>query len=164
MFHVAAELSRRGWIAMPTIRNTEGIDIIAVKNDRTGNIQVKTNSYGKARFPMGVKNESLVGDDIFYVLVTLKKNEFQRPDFYIVHSEFIAEYIKQAHKLFVELPPKRIPKRHQDKSPEDLKEVREKNPMRLFPVFRTDMLEKMPERFRNFRMENYRDKWEILES
>jgi len=31
VFYVSAELSRRGWISMPTIRNTSGIDVIATK-------------------------------------------------------------------------------------------------------------------------------------
>ena len=60
VFYVSAELSRRGWIAMPTIRNTKGIDIIASKGDKTVNIQVKTNSYGKPVYPLTQGNENLV--------------------------------------------------------------------------------------------------------
>lgn len=159
VFHAAAELSRRGWIAMPTIRNTEGIDIVAVRSGKTANIQVKTNSYGKARFPMRTKNETLVAPNIFYILVTLK-DEGKRPDFYVVPSKIVAEYIKQAHQIFVNLPPKVKLERHKGKS---IKEIRKKSTMRLFPVTRNDVLGKMPEKLRSIKIEDYKDKWEILE-
>jgi hypothetical protein len=44
VFHVAAELSLRNMIALPTIRNTAGYDLIATSLDGTShaNIQVKT--------------------------------------------------------------------------------------------------------------------------
>jgi len=45
---VAGELSRRGYIASITLRNSRGIDIIASSADaeKTVNIQVKTNGSG----------------------------------------------------------------------------------------------------------------------
>ena len=48
-YFVAAELSRRGYIASITLRNTKGIDIVASSEngDKTVNIQVKTKSKGK---------------------------------------------------------------------------------------------------------------------
>jgi hypothetical protein len=44
VFHVSAKLMMRGLIALPTIRNTAGYDIIATTQDGTrhANIQVKT--------------------------------------------------------------------------------------------------------------------------
>ena len=44
VFYVAAELSLRGMIALPTIRNTAGYDIIVTNRDgsKHANIQVKT--------------------------------------------------------------------------------------------------------------------------
>jgi Holliday junction resolvase-like predicted endonuclease len=47
-YFVAAELSRRGWIATMTIKNTPNIDVIATTIDgkRSINIQVKTRSIG----------------------------------------------------------------------------------------------------------------------
>jgi hypothetical protein len=44
---------------MPTIRNARGVDIIASKDNKTINIQVKTNSYGKAVYPLSEGNENL---------------------------------------------------------------------------------------------------------
>jgi Holliday junction resolvase-like predicted endonuclease len=45
-YFVAAELSRRGWVAVITLKNTPNIDVIATTPDgkRTLNIQVKTRS------------------------------------------------------------------------------------------------------------------------
>jgi hypothetical protein len=45
-YFVAAELSRRGWIATVTLKNTPNIDLIATTLDglRSINIQVKTRS------------------------------------------------------------------------------------------------------------------------
>ena len=42
--YVVSELSRRGLIALPTIRNTSGIDVIVTGRDgsRHANLQVKT--------------------------------------------------------------------------------------------------------------------------
>src|SRR5438045_3779537 len=69
--YVAAELSRRGLIALPTIRNTAGYDIIVATPDGKGhaNIQVKT-SLKEAKFwPMPPsKKVCCMGND-YYVLV-----------------------------------------------------------------------------------------------
>lgn len=97
VFYVSAELSRRGWIAMPTIRNTSGIDIVATKDDKDVNIQVKTNSYGKIKYPMSKSNENLIADNLYYVFVTLN-GERERPHFYILPSELIAKYVKKLMK------------------------------------------------------------------
>jgi hypothetical protein len=44
-YFVAAELSRRGYVASLTLRNTRGIDVLASNSDatKTVGIQVKTN-------------------------------------------------------------------------------------------------------------------------
>ena len=49
-YFVAAELSRRGYIASITLRNTRGIDILAANKDasKSVGIQVKTNHGGKS--------------------------------------------------------------------------------------------------------------------
>ena len=41
-YFVAGELSRRGYIASITLRNTANIDILASNGEKTTNIQVKT--------------------------------------------------------------------------------------------------------------------------
>jgi len=110
VFYVSAELSRRGWIAMPTIRNTSGIDIIATKDDEVVNIQVKTNSYGKIRYLLNKSNEELIDCNLYYVFVTLKA-EGECPEFYILPSKLVARYIKETNEKWKTLQSKRKLKR-----------------------------------------------------
>ncbi len=51
-YFVAAELSRRGYIASITLRNTRGVDILASNADATKSVgvQVKTNQRGVAEW------------------------------------------------------------------------------------------------------------------
>jgi hypothetical protein len=72
VFHVAAELSLRNMIALPTIRNTAGYDLIATSLDGTShaNIQVKTSGQRPAFWPICQKVESVKdGPEDFYVLL-----------------------------------------------------------------------------------------------
>ena len=152
VFHVSAELSRRGWIAMPTIRNTAGIDLIASKGDRTVTIQVKTNNTGKASFPMNKKGEDLVESNLYYVFVSLK-GEFERPDFYIVPAALVANYIKKTHEKFVTSPPRR-----KDKwTDEERISRRSASSLRLFP----NTLGESIQEFSDFKIEDYRDRWDM---
>lgn len=154
VFYVSAELSRRGWVAMPTIRNTRGIDIIAAKGGRDVSIQVKTNSYGKTKYPMSKGNEELIGDNLFYVLVTLK-GENEHPDFYVVPSQLVASYIKETHRKFVSMKPTRMPK---GKTVEEVRMKRGKSSMRQFPNRLSDVILA----FRDFDINDYKDKWSLL--
>jgi hypothetical protein len=157
VFYVSAELSRKNWIAMPTIRNTSGIDIIATKDDKVVNIQVKTNSYGKIKYLMNKSNEELIDDNLYYVFVTLK-DENERPDFYILPSRLVANYIKETQKKWVHLKPRRRPMRADEKE-ETTKKRRETTTMRQFPNY----IGKSIPSFKDFEITDYRDKWEKLE-
>jgi hypothetical protein len=75
VFHVSAELMMRGIIALPTIRNTAGYDIIATTQDGTGhaNIQVKTSGKWVNSWPICDKIESVAdGPNDYYV--ALRRN------------------------------------------------------------------------------------------
>lgn len=141
---------------MPTIRNTIGIDIIATKDDNEVNIQVKTNSYGKVKYPMSKSNEELIADNLYYVFVTLKGKD-ERPDFYIVPSKLVARYIKETHEKWTTLQPKRRLERKETK--EERKKRRERSTMRQFPNY----VGKLIPSFKDFEINNYKDKWKILE-
>jgi hypothetical protein len=56
VFWVASELLRRNWIALPTVRNQKGVDIIATaeasRASRFIELQVKATQYSRARFWM----------------------------------------------------------------------------------------------------------------
>lgn len=68
---VAAELSRRGLIALPTIRNTAACDIIVVTPDgkRRANIQVKTSQKRVGFWPMPPSDDIRDNSNDYYVLL-----------------------------------------------------------------------------------------------
>ena len=84
---VTGELSRLGFIALPTVKNTKGVDIIASTQDftRTNYLQVKTN---KNKYDFWIAGNPVQGDDIFYIFVNLLSNhQNTRPEYYIVPSK-----------------------------------------------------------------------------
>jgi hypothetical protein len=68
---VVSELSRRGIIALPTIKNTAAYDIVAVNPEGTrhANIQVKTSSKRVNYFPMPPPEKIRSGKHDIYVLL-----------------------------------------------------------------------------------------------
>jgi len=68
---VVSELSLRGLIALPTIRNTAGIDILVSEPDGSGqaNLQVKTRSSEESYWPTSRPERCLKGTRSFYVFV-----------------------------------------------------------------------------------------------
>lgn len=101
-YYVAAELSIRGYLAAITLRNSRGIDIIASNSDasKSISIQVKTNSNGKPKWILNKKAESYTEASHYYVFVTLHKIG-QKPDFYIVPSQVVAEHILKGHRQWL---------------------------------------------------------------
>lgn len=95
---VAGELSLRGYIASITLRSSRGIDIIASNADGTKSIsiQVKTNSKGENKWVLNKKSETYYSDNHFYILVALREIS-ERPQYYIVPSKIVAEYISTNH-------------------------------------------------------------------
>ncbi len=69
--HVVSELSRRGLVALPTIRNTAAYDIIVATSDGTkhANIQVKTSLKRVNSFPMPSSDRIAVRPRDWYVLL-----------------------------------------------------------------------------------------------
>lgn len=100
-YFVAAELTRRGYIAAITLRNTPGVDIIATnaKRTRSVNIQVKT-IQGRRTWVLNKKHEQHRAKNSFYVFVSLGKRD-ERPRFYIVPSNDVARWISDNHKRFL---------------------------------------------------------------
>src|ERR1700692_3958048 len=72
-YFVAAELSRRGYVASLTLRNTRGIDILAsyVYATKSVGIQVKTNSGKKPHWLLSEKADRDMAENLFYVFVNL---------------------------------------------------------------------------------------------
>jgi hypothetical protein len=69
--HVVSELSRRGMIALPTVKNTAAYDIVALNQagTRHANIQVKASSKKVGFFPMPASDKIRIGEPEFFVLV-----------------------------------------------------------------------------------------------
>src|ERR1022692_1567586 len=104
---VAAELSRRGYVATLTLRNTRGIDILASNPGATKSvgIQVKTSQDTKPRWMLNKKAEADLAENLFYVFVCLAK---QAPaTFYIVPRQVVANYVRENHLRWKTTPGKR---------------------------------------------------------
>lgn len=85
VYFVAGELSRKGYIALTTTRNTKGIDLIVsnVGFTKTAYLQVKTNSY---KYDFWIVGKPEVRDNLFYVFVNLLGGQ-EKPEYYIVPSQ-----------------------------------------------------------------------------
>jgi hypothetical protein len=133
---VAAELSRRGFVALVTTRNTESVDIIASnpKVGKSASIQVKaTRGIGKTKrgevyWILSKKAERLRQPHFFYVFVTVS----DLPRYYVVPSRNVADYVARIHRAWLKKRG-RHGRRHKDSS------------MRMWLA-----------------NEKYRDKWQLL--
>ena len=98
-YFVAAELSRRGYICSVTLKNTKGIDILVCNEDatKTLGILIKTNQINKSEWILSDKSEKLVDETIFYVFVNII-GIADLPEYYIVPSKIVSEYITSIHK------------------------------------------------------------------
>ena len=107
-YFVAAELSRRGYVASITLRNTRGIDILASNEDATRSvgIQVKTRQNDGCEWVLNKKAEDLpVGDapeNLFYVFVAL--NQFAPPSYYVVPRAVVANFVRTSHAAWLATP------------------------------------------------------------
>lgn len=68
---VVSELSLRGLVALPTIRNTRGIDVVVVSSDGSwhANLQVKSSKNRVNFWPVGAKYGDFSGRSNFFVFV-----------------------------------------------------------------------------------------------
>lgn len=89
---VVAELSLRGLIALPTIRNTAGVDVVV--SDKSGtwhaNLQVKTSRSRVGFWPIGKKYVEWVGPNNFYVFLRFNK-KLARFEIFLESSAKVAE-------------------------------------------------------------------------
>lgn len=103
---VAAELSRRGYIASLTSKNTKGIDLLASNDNasKTLGIQVKTNQGNRKAWLLSAACEDFYSETLFYIFVNL--NGDKMPDYYVVPSMVVASSIKEAHQNWLHTPGK----------------------------------------------------------
>jgi hypothetical protein len=104
-YFVAAELSRRGYIASITLRNTRGIDILASNADATRSvgIQVKTKQARGAEWMLNQKVETLdLAENLFFVFVCL--NNLDAPEYFIVPRESVIKYARDDYAKWLRTP------------------------------------------------------------
>lgn len=104
-YFVAGELSRRGYIASITLRNTRGVDILVAGRDaaRSAGIQVKTNQGSSKGWVLNRKAETLEEEGLFYVFVNLN-GPGGSPSYHIVPSAVVAEYVRTTHRTWLSKP------------------------------------------------------------
>lgn len=106
-YFVAAELSRRGWIATVTLKNTPNVDIIATTQDgkRTLIIQVKTRSIKNRHgwiLNKGIETEA--PRDNFYIAFVDLMGLNEKPDYYLIPKNLFARWIFKRHRDWLALP------------------------------------------------------------
>ena len=103
-YFVAAELSRRGYIASLTLRNTRGIDILVSNADATKSvgIQVKTTQSRGKEWVLNQKIEKDVATNLFFVFVRL--NDFDTPEYYVVRRADVAKFAREKHERWLNTP------------------------------------------------------------
>lgn len=97
-YFVAAELSRQGFVASLTLRNTRGIDILVSSADATRavGVQVKTKQGRGAEWVLSEKVErDDLAENLVFVFVVL--NEQDPPDYYVVPRADVAAYTRRFH-------------------------------------------------------------------
>lgn len=89
VYIVAAELSRRGFIACPTSRSARGADILVTDQNckHACSIQVKTNAKNASFWLLNPHTKEMVSPTHLYVLVNLLKEGYE---FYITPSKIVA--------------------------------------------------------------------------
>lgn len=106
-YFVAGELERRGYTVAVPMSNVKDFDILAIHRESHEQfaIQVKTTGYKQKKWTLSKKNEDLIGDNIFYVFVSL--NELDTPEYHIVPSRIVSETIKTSHQIWLDTPGKK---------------------------------------------------------
>lgn len=108
-YFVAAELSKRGYLASITLRNTKGVDILCSNADasKSVGIQVKTNKFSRRSWVLSKKAEDNSADSLFYVFVNLNLDDADKsPEYFIVPSRVVAKYTLDSHKKWLATPGK----------------------------------------------------------
>jgi len=101
-YYVAAEISRRGYLAAITLRNTDGIDILVsnIHGDKSISIQVKT-TQNKKKWILSKKVENDIAENKYYVFVQIPDDVNCQPNYYIVSAVILSSNIYDGHKRWL---------------------------------------------------------------
>lgn len=106
-YFVMAELTRRGYVASLTSKNTKAIDLLV--SDKNGKqlaaIQVKTcDNIKQQKWKMSSSVEKNDAANLYYVFVNM--NDGAEPSYYVVPSKYVAYRVAQDYKDFLDTPAK----------------------------------------------------------
>lgn len=113
-YFVMAELTRRGYVASLTSKNTKAIDLLV--SDKNGRqlaaIQVKTCDNAKQqKWKMGNGVENNDSANLYYVFVNM--NGGNEPSYYVVPSRYVAYRVKQDYEEWYNTPGKQGQQRNE---------------------------------------------------
>jgi hypothetical protein len=107
-FYALAELSRRGWTAAQTARNTRVYDILALKGAHQVAIRVKTKTSDARVFQWNAKEDGQIFIDIakndFCLLVDIPARHEEFPQFYIVPTTVLHDWLTGDFSSWVSTP------------------------------------------------------------
>jgi hypothetical protein len=97
-YYVAAELSRRDWLATVTIKNAPGTDVLAQRRDGSRIVAIQTKTSSGTSWQLALKDERPPSrDNEWYVLVSLGQL-FDRPRFYVMPRNIVAALVYLEHQ------------------------------------------------------------------
>ena len=110
-FYVLAELSRRGWTAAQTARNTRAFDILARQGSKQVAIRVKTKTHVSTGFQWNAKKDGTIFPEIgrndYCVLVDIPEvvpDNSASPFYYVVPTETLNRWLQEDFDLWVNTP------------------------------------------------------------
>ena len=100
VFYVASELSMRGLVALPSIRNVKGADILIANQEGTefAFLQVKTSKSKVNFWPIGEGARQWKGRDCYYVFVRRVHDRFE---VFMEKAEVVAREAEASEKLTI---------------------------------------------------------------
>lgn len=98
VYLAAAELTRRGLIVSPTLRNAPVADLLVTdpQGKRAWSVQVKTNRGRMPYWLLSEKSKTIASPSHVYIFVTLEGKA--GPEYLPVGSEYVASHIDEEHR------------------------------------------------------------------
>lgn len=124
---VASELTLRGLIALPTIRNTAGIDILVGEPDGSGqaSLQVKTSSKKVNFWPTSRPEKCLKGQHSFYVFLRFLQEE-SRFEMFLESGDNVFKQVEENWEEYKKLGRREFPFWALPSSDSEIQVLREK--------------------------------------
>jgi len=100
--YVVSELSRRGLIAMPTIRNTAGIDVLVAEPNGSGQAVLQVKTAGKVKtfqedrrqwWPTSMPDSCLIGPNAFYVFLRYRQDK-EKFEAFLENADAVVKQIR----------------------------------------------------------------------